>query len=162
MWQYNYSQPSDELMHYGKKGMKWGHRTGTKPAIVSNVIRGRLIGKYGNSKYNQARAQKKGRVKSAAIGVGNQIADNVTLGYRQVKDNKKRMGDKSKTKVGSTIAKSLILGGYGTTKYNQLRKAKNPIGEAALKSFGAAVVNDLTLGYVQAYDSQNKFKLLVK
>ena len=26
MWQYNYSQPSEELMHYGKKGMKWGRR----------------------------------------------------------------------------------------------------------------------------------------
>lgn len=159
MWQYNHLQPN-ELMHYGKKGMKWGHRTGSKPAIVSNVVRGRLIGKYGNTKYNQARAQKKGRVKSAAIGVGNQIADNFTLGYRQVKDAKKITGDKSKTKVGSTIAKNLILGGYGTTKYNQLRKDKQPIGESVIKAFGATVANELTLGYVQAYDAQQKGKLL--
>lgn len=27
MWQYNYSQPSAELMHYGVMGMKWGRRT---------------------------------------------------------------------------------------------------------------------------------------
>ena len=27
MWQYNYSQPSEELMHYGVMGMKWGRRT---------------------------------------------------------------------------------------------------------------------------------------
>ncbi len=27
MWQYNHSQPSEELMHYGKMGMKWGRRT---------------------------------------------------------------------------------------------------------------------------------------
>ena len=160
MWQYNHSQPSDELMNYGKKGMKWGHRTGTKPAIVSNVVRGSLMGKYGNVKYNQARAQKKGRVKSAAIGVGNQIADNFTLGYRQVKDNKKISGDKSKTKVGSTIAKNLILGGYGTTKYNQLRKDKQQFGESVIKAYGATVANGLTLGYVQAYDSQNKGKFL--
>lgn len=27
MWQYNHLQPN-ELMHYGKKGMKWGKRKG--------------------------------------------------------------------------------------------------------------------------------------
>lgn len=27
MWQYNYSQPPEELMHYGVMGMKWGRRT---------------------------------------------------------------------------------------------------------------------------------------
>lgn len=27
MWQYNYPQQSDELMHYGVMGMKWGRRT---------------------------------------------------------------------------------------------------------------------------------------
>ena len=27
MWQYNHLQPN-ELMHYGKKGMKWGRRRG--------------------------------------------------------------------------------------------------------------------------------------
>ena len=28
MWQYNHVQPN-ELMHYGKKGMKWGRKTTT-------------------------------------------------------------------------------------------------------------------------------------
>lgn len=161
MWQYNSSNPN-ELMHYGKKGMKWGHRTGTKPKVVGNVVRGMTIGSYGNVKYNQARAQNKGRVKSTAIGVGNQIANNVTLGYRSVKDSKKITGDNSKTKVGNTLAKNLVLGSYGTTKYNQLRKDRVSVGESVLKAYGAGLANTLTAGYVQAYDAQNKGKVLRK
>ena len=30
MWQYNHLQPN-ELMHYGKKGMKWGRRKSVGP-----------------------------------------------------------------------------------------------------------------------------------
>ena len=26
MWQYNYAPSSDDIMHYGIPGMRWGHR----------------------------------------------------------------------------------------------------------------------------------------
>jgi len=36
MWQYNHSQPN-ELMHYGKKGMKWGKRTSSEKAAYKQL-----------------------------------------------------------------------------------------------------------------------------
>ena len=56
MWQYNYLQPN-ELMHYGKKGMKWGRRKGKikstaktlgsryKKAVEKHESRSKNIGK---------------------------------------------------------------------------------------------------------------------
>ena len=36
MWQYNHSQPN-ELMHYGKKGMKWGKRKAKVASTAKNI-----------------------------------------------------------------------------------------------------------------------------
>ena len=36
MWQYNHSQPN-ELMHYGKKGMKWGKRKAKVASIAKSI-----------------------------------------------------------------------------------------------------------------------------
>lgn len=159
MWQYNYS---DELMHYGKKGMRWGHRTGKKPPIVSNVVRGKLIGGYGNQKYNQARSQNKGIAKSLGIGVGNQIGNLATLGYREAKDSRSITGNKSKPKVGKSIVKSMLLTSYGGVKYDQVRAKNKSRGEAYVKAFASGTLNVLSVGYLQNYDAQNKGEFLNK
>lgn len=160
MWQYNHLQPN-ELMHYGKKGMKWGKRS-ARPKIVSNVVRNQLLGGYGNQKYTQARLQNKSVAKSVGIGLGNQIGNLATLGYREIKDNKSITGDKSKTTVGKSIAKSLLLTSYGGVKYNQLRQNDKSRGEAYVKAFASGTINLASAGYLQVYDNQNKGKFLNK
>lgn len=36
MWQYNYTPSSDDIMHYGVLGMKWGHRKAKAGALKSS------------------------------------------------------------------------------------------------------------------------------
>ena len=49
MWQYNHLQPN-ELMHYGKKGMKWGKRNSKRSFAESeNNSAHRLAGAYTNA-----------------------------------------------------------------------------------------------------------------
>ena len=50
MWQYNQSQPLDELMHYGKKGMKWGKRSGP----ISTFKKARSTHKENVKRYTDA------------------------------------------------------------------------------------------------------------
>lgn len=158
MWQYNHT---NELMHYGKKGMRWGKRS-THPKVVSNIVRNGLLGGYGNQKYNQARSQNKSIAKSVGIGLKNQVGNLATLGYKEIKDSKTITGDKSKTTVGKSIVKSLLLTSYGGVKYNQLRQNNKSRGEAYVKAFAAGTVNLASAGYLQVHDTQNKGKFLNK
>lgn len=36
MWQYNYTPSSDDIMHYGVLGMKWGHRKAKAGSLKSS------------------------------------------------------------------------------------------------------------------------------
>lgn len=59
-------EPSDELIHYGVRGMKWGVRKKRQPA-VTNAYRSRIAGAnqdYRNAK-QQAKAQYKAQVQAA-------------------------------------------------------------------------------------------------
>ena len=60
MWQYNYSQPPDELMHYGVKGMRWGVR---KDVVVKKNRQKKLEESYISKGLTQEQANKKAKTR---------------------------------------------------------------------------------------------------
>lgn len=64
MWTYNYTQYSDELYHYGVKGMRWGHRKSEYSSSYNDLRTARLNKRRANRRYNRAFAKDKVKVKN--------------------------------------------------------------------------------------------------
>lgn len=111
MWQYRYT---DELYHYGVKGMKWGHRK-RYPTISTGGRRAARVAA------NQSIASDRARTQQMKAAYKQQLKE-----YRQTDEAKAARKAKTKKalKVGAAVA-GTALAAYGAYKLNDYVKTKN-------------------------------------
>ena len=96
MWQYNYSQPHDELMHYGKKGMKWGKRSGPRRTEADTA---RSLAKAYTNSMDKRSAKRPGSLnRKQEAKTANKLADK----YTNAMDKKEAKNDfKKEVKIAN-------------------------------------------------------------
>ena len=138
MWKYNHLQPN-ELMHFGKKGMRWGKRTNAGPRSEADTARS-LAKEYTNAMDKRAakRPEKIGRQQEAKTA--HKIADK----YTTTMDKKEAKKDfKNEVKIANK--KGLLVdtnAGQMRTNYNVTRINKDLTITQAYNSKGTKIGKD--------------------
>lgn len=124
MWEYNYGYMSDELMHYGVKGMKWGHRKAMRTA----------------AKYDKKSRKYAEQAKRQILEEDKKIYDDVSKLYKNMSNGEKvlntKYNDRRSKKEIKTHAKQMQRIGMpnslsdeindkkGTKMYDELTKTR--------------------------------------
>ena len=112
-----------ELQHYGVIGMKWGVHKAKKAGTTYTYT------SHGQKKYEKK--LEKAKTKGATEGVKNTIKSKLEV-YK-VRD-RKRQDYAESTKLGSVVARGILLGPLGSGNYNRMRAT----GHTRLRSFMAS------------------------
>lgn len=119
-------QCNDELMHYGVLGMKWGQRKVRKN--TAKAAGARAIGKTAKANKYSAKAA---RIENKHVGrAGGKKAYNYTKNQS----------------TGKAFVKSMLMGTYGTTKYNKARSLGDSRLKSGAKGLGTHALDLMTLG----------------
>lgn len=125
MWKYTQTPSSDELYHYGVLGMKWGMRRASKK---------------GDTYTYKSHGQKKYEKKVESLKTSNRKNGQEKLARAKTKlsvyqqRDKNRQSYASKTNLGKSVVKQMLMGPIGSGSYSRYRAAGNSRVKAFLKS----------------------------
>ena len=126
---------NNELMHYGVLGMKWGVRRARK-------------------NYEKA-AKAKTRGDKEAASLYEAKAKKIESKHRQRVGSKTY--DRLKTKsTGELFAKSMLMGTYGTLKFEQAKTRGSSTGKAVAEGLLYQLGNGITYGWLSIVEPRLK------
>lgn len=125
MLEYNNTVSGDELYHYGVLGMKWGVRRARKNG-TSYVYKSHGQKKY-EKKIDQIKSSNKKNKKEKLAKAKTKLSI-----YKQ--RDKNRQSYASKTNLGKSVVKQILMGPIGSGSYSRYRSSGNNRVKAFLKS----------------------------
>lgn len=174
MWQYNYTPSSDDIMHYGVLGMKWGVRRYQNSDGSLTEKGKKKYGKMSDDKLSKVLNKQVQKRRSEIHGSGNRLMSYMDIGENSKKAINKFNDDKNKYRNSDTYKKAekqwrlldkkyedgKIDDNQYSAEYEKIRKSiydpkfdssvtYGDIGHKYVKEYINGYGRNITMGYLQ-------------